>query len=105
MLKKLGFIRNEPRWSTFNDKIGKTSFNLRVRVRYRITQMFFFFFFLYLVTEMEILSWEFSKKKFLISYDKAILSHLASFRVDDGPERPIMKSGGCSIDFYLIIFG
>ena len=28
-----------------------------------------------LVTEMEILSWELSKKKFLISYDKAILSH------------------------------
>ena len=67
------YITNEPRWSTFNDKIGKTPFNLCVRVRYRITQMFFVF--LYLVTEMEILLWELSEKKFLISYDKAILSH------------------------------
>ena len=57
----------------FNDKIGKTPFNLRVRVRYRITKMFLFF--LYMVTEMEILSWELSEKKFLISYDMVILSH------------------------------
>ena len=56
-------------------KIGKTPLNLRVRVRYRIIQMFLFLFFVYLVTEMEILSWELSEKKFLISYDKAILSH------------------------------
>ena len=30
---KLGFITNVPRWSTFNDKIGKVTFNLRVRVK------------------------------------------------------------------------
>ena len=29
---KLGFITNVLRWSTFNDKIGKTPFKLRVRV-------------------------------------------------------------------------
>ena len=29
----------------------------------------------------------------------------ASFRFDDGPERPIMKSDRCTIDFYFIIFG
>ena len=40
---KLGFITNVQRWSTFNDKIGKTPFNLRVRVKYRITEMFLFF--------------------------------------------------------------
>ena len=40
---KLGFITNVPRWSTFNDKIGKTTYNLRVRVRYRITEMLLFF--------------------------------------------------------------
>ena len=27
-----------------------------------------------------------------------------SFRVDDGPERPIMKSDRCTVDFYFIIF-
>ena len=32
---KLGFITNVLRWSTFNDKIGKTPFNLLVRVKYR----------------------------------------------------------------------
>ena len=40
---KLGFITNVPRWSTFNDKIGKTPFNLRVSVKYRITDMFLVF--------------------------------------------------------------
>ena len=72
MLKNWVLLTNEPRWSTFNDTIGKTPFNLRVRVRYRVTQMFLLYI---LVTEMEILSWELSEKKFLISYDKAILSH------------------------------
>ena len=45
MFKKLGFITNEPRWSTFNDKIGKkkkTPFNLHVRVRYRDNSCFCF---------------------------------------------------------------
>ena len=27
----------------------------------------------------------------------------ASFRVDDGPERPVMKSDRCTIDFYFIL--
>ena len=40
---KLGFITNVPRWSTFSDKIGKVTFNLRLRVRYRITEVFLFF--------------------------------------------------------------
>ena len=40
---KLGFITNVPRWSTFNDKYGNVTFNLRVRVKYRITEMFLFF--------------------------------------------------------------
>ena len=60
---KLGFITNAPRWSTYNDKIGKTPFNLRVCVKYRITETFLFFC-IFLVTEMEILSWELSQKKF-----------------------------------------
>ena len=72
IMLKLGFITNVPRWSTFSDKIEKVTFNLRLRVRYRITEVFLFS--VYLVTEMEILSWELSKKKFLISYNKAILS-------------------------------
>ena len=40
---KLGFITNVPRWSTFNNKIGNVTSNLRVRVKYRITEMFLFF--------------------------------------------------------------
>ena len=40
---KLGFITNVPRWSTFNDKIGNVSFNLRVSVKYSITEKFLFF--------------------------------------------------------------
>ena len=40
---KLSFITNVSRWSTFNDKIGNVTFNLRVHVKYRITTMFLFF--------------------------------------------------------------
>ena len=40
---KLGFITNVSRWSTFNDKNGNVTFNLRLRVKYRITEMFLFF--------------------------------------------------------------
>ena len=52
----------------FNDKIGKTPFNLRVReicVRYRITQMFLFFCILGDRDGDSIVA--ISEKKFLIS--------------------------------------
>ena len=70
---KLGFVTNEPRWSTFNDKIGNVTFNLRVRVKYRITEMFLFFCIFRDRDGDSIVG--IKQERLLISYDKAILSH------------------------------
>ena len=59
---KLGFITNVMRWPTFNDKIGRKPFNLRVRVKY-ITSEIFLFFCIFGDRDGEIISWELSKKK------------------------------------------
>ena len=69
---KLGFITNVPRWSTFNDKIGKVTFNLRLRVRYRITEVFLFFCIFGDRDGDSIVG--IKQEKVLISYNKAILS-------------------------------
>ena len=88
----------------FNDKIGKTPFNLRVRVRYRITQMFLFFC---IFGDRDGDSIVVIKREKVFDFIMIRPSCLirASFRVADGPKRPIMKSDRCTIDFYLIISG
>ena len=69
---KLGFITNVPRWSTFNNKIGKVTFNLRLRVRYIITEVFLFFCIFSDRDGDSIVG--IKQEKVLISYNKAILS-------------------------------
>ena len=79
---KLGFITYVTRGSTFNDKIGKKPFNLRVCVKYRITEIKLFFC-IFGDRDgnsiMGIKQKKKKKKKFLISYDKAILSLWGKF--------------------------
>ena len=72
---KLSFITNVPRWSTFNDKIGNVTFNLRVRVKHRIPDMFLFFCIFRDRDGDSIVENKQEKNIILISYDKAILSH------------------------------
>ena len=60
------------RWSTFNDKMEKVTFNLRLRVRYRITEVFLFFCIFGDRDGDSIVG--IKQEKVLISYNKAIVS-------------------------------
>ena len=91
--------RYSPLWIA---KLGGKSISLHVglRVKYRKTEMFLFFCIFGDRDEDAIVG---IKKERKTDFDFMPSCHFrASFRVsirDDGPERPIMKSDRCTIDF------